>query len=151
MSLGSGIDLLRPTYKVPLSIPFIAAHLNANKSQAEIAKVAGCSEQAVSQYIQRHFSILEVCCDKSDTILALQCKMSASKANQLLYDVLNSVDYKPAPKDLVSLNIVAGTQTQRYAELTGKTGNTVINIANIVDDLARRKDELLKRLTPSTD
>lgn len=135
------LDNLRVNYKVPLSVQFIAAHLNAGKIPADIARIAGVSDQAVSDYIKRHFDKFEVMCDKNDTLLKMQVKLNAYKAGELLNVSLNALDLstpEKAAKHLVPLNIVAGTQTQRLNELSGRIGNTVINVQTVITDAQSR-------------
>ncbi|MCK5505672.1 MAG: hypothetical protein KAJ10_10940 [Thermodesulfovibrionia bacterium] len=122
--------------KIDLSVPFIAFHFNQGRTQSDIARIANKSRQAVSDYVLRHLEDLEVL-KNSDGFLALKHKYLAYKAIENQSKLL---DIDPEKKDMIALNAIAGTSTDKYRLLSNQATEITENrkfSARISDILVR--------------
>ena len=111
--------LNRPA-RIPLSVELIAYHLSRGQSQADIARLCGCSRVAVHDYIDRHPDELEILRDQSDALLGLRYKRMAAKALGVCNTLLNN----PRERDLHSSGILSGVFFDKYRLASNKsTGN----------------------------
>ncbi len=136
--------------KVKLSVPLIASFITKRYRQSDIARAWNVSDQAVSSYIKKHYEELLPLVDTSDGLSAMMSKHIATKAKERIDNILTVDTFNK--KDLVPLNIVAGTQIDKYRLLSDKsTENVSIDAidGNIVDcDRAIQKAKArIKKLT----
>ncbi len=125
------IDHIDHLPKLRLSIPLVAAYLSRGKTQVEIARACNLSRQAINQYISTHYDdLLPLIGD--DHYLGIKTKHIANQAMDKMSSVL--IDIVPDKKDLVTLNIIAGTMIDKSRLLSGQP--TVIIDHNIVADLS---------------
>lgn len=137
-AMSSALDKLDVSFKVPLSVQFIAKYLKAGRSQAEISRIAGVTPQAVNDYIHKRYELFEPLLDRDDTALADLSKLVAIKAQRNLTALL---DDTPEKKDLIALNAISGTHIDKYRLLSGKSTENTLNLSLIVD-----LNEFLKQL-----
>jgi len=145
IALNNPVESLRD-YKVKLTVPLVSKLLLEGKRQADIATVTNNTAQNVSIFIKRNYDAITTIIDPDDRLLAFKSKEIASKATDLISNIL-TVD-KFTRKDLVSLNITAGTQIDKYRLLSNKSTSNV-SIARIdadLDDLDKQEQELTARL-----
>ena len=109
--------------KVKLSVPLIASFITKQYRQVDIAKACNVSDQAISSYIKRHYDQLLPLIDSSDGLSAMMSKHIASKAKTEINNILDIDTFNK--KDLVALNIVAGTQIDKYRLLSDKSTENV--------------------------
>jgi predicted DNA-binding protein YlxM (UPF0122 family) len=109
--------------KVKLSVPLIASFITKQYRQVDIAKACNVSDQAISSYIKRHYDQLLPLIDSSDGLSAMMSKHIASKAKVEINNILDIDTFNK--KDLVALNIVAGTQIDKYRLLSDKSTENV--------------------------
>ena len=109
--------------KVKLSVPLIASFITKRYRQVDIAKACNVSDQAISSYIKRHYDQLLPLIDSSDGLSAMMSKHIASKAKTEINNILDIDTFNK--KDLVALNIVAGTQIDKYRLLSDKSTENV--------------------------
>jgi len=109
--------------KVKLSVPLIASFITKRYRQVDIAKACNVSDQAISSYIKRHYDQLLPLIDSSDGLSAMISKHIASKAKTEINNILDIDTFNK--KDLVALNIVAGTQIDKYRLLSDKSTENV--------------------------
>ncbi len=109
--------------KVKLSVPLIASFIAKQYRQSDIAKACNVSDQAVSSYIKAHYEELLPLVDTSDGLSAMMSKHIAAKAKEKIDNILTVDTFNK--KDLVPLNIVAGTQDDKYRLLSGKSTQNV--------------------------
>ena len=136
--------------KVKLSVPLIASFIAKQYRQVDIARACNVSDQAVSSYIKKHYEELLPLVDTSDGLSAMMSKHIATKAKERIDNILTVDTFNK--KDIVPLNIVAGTQIDKYRLLSDKsTKNVSIDAidGNIVDcDRAIQKAKArIKKLT----
>ncbi len=132
--------------KVKLTVPIIASFILKGLRQADIAKACNVSDQAVSSYIKTHYDEIIPIVDPTDRLLALQSKDIARKALKKIDSIIDVEEF--TKRDLFPLNVVAGTQIDKYRLLSDKsTQNVSIDQidANIKEFDAREK-ELLAQL-----
>ena len=128
------VEELDNPIKTKLSVPLLAAFLNAGHSQSKIATTCNISRQAVNDYITRHYNELEPLVDTTDGLMAMQSKHIAVKAMNQLTKVL---DMQPKRSDLVSLSTVAGTMIDKTLILQGKATQIVK-----YEDMGKELEEL---------
>ena len=116
------LDKLSET-KVKLSVPLIASFITKQYRQVDIAKACNVSDQAISSYIKRHYDQLLPLIDSSDGLSAMMSKHIASKAKVEINNILDIDTFNK--KDLVALNIVAGTQIDKYRLLSDRSTSNV--------------------------
>ena len=109
--------------KVKLSVPLIASFITKQYRQVDIAKACNVSDQAISSYIKRHYDQLLPLIDSSDGLSAMMSKHIASKAKTEINNILDIDTFNK--KDLVALNIVAGTQLDKYRLLSDRSTSNV--------------------------
>ena len=109
--------------KVKLSVPLIASFITKQYRQVDIAKACNVSDQAISSYIKRHYDQLLPLIDSSDGLSAMMSKHIASKAKTEINNILDIDTFNK--KDLVALNIVAGTQIDKYRLLSDRSTSNV--------------------------
>lgn len=109
--------------KVKLTVPLIASYIAKGYTQANIARVCNLSDQAVSDYIKRHYDELAPLVDTTDNILAMRSKHLANKAQGKIEVILEVDSFNK--KDLVPLNIVSGTHVDKYRLLSDKSTQNV--------------------------
>mgnify|MGYP003138734811 FL=1 len=109
--------------KVKLSVPLIASFITKQYRQVDIAKACNVSDQAISSYIKRHYDQLLPLIDSSDGLSAMMSKHIASKAKVEINNILDIDTFNK--KDLVALNIVAGTQIDKYRLLSDRSTSNV--------------------------
>ena len=109
--------------KVKLSVPLIASFITKQYRQVDIAKACNVSDQAISSYIKRHYDQLLPLIDSSDGLSAMMSKHIATKAKVEINNILDIDTFNK--KDLVALNIVAGTQIDKYRLLSDKSTENV--------------------------
>lgn len=102
--------------KVKLSVPLVASYLSKNYLQVDIARACNISEGWVSQYISKHYKQLAPLLDQSDGLAAFKAKHLANKA----MDRINIHLSETTKKDLIALNAISGTHTDKYLALSGK-------------------------------
>ena len=114
----------------------------------QIARIIGCSHQWVSQYVQKNYGAFAPLLDNTDSITALKSKRIADIAQDKLIEHLP----KATQKDLVALNITAGTQIDKYRLLTGQsTENVAIDaVGNDIKDLDDQASLLEARIMSVT-
>ncbi|HJL63803.1 MAG TPA: hypothetical protein QGH36_06365 [Candidatus Marinimicrobia bacterium] len=109
--------------KVKLSVPLIASFITKRYRQSDIARACNVSDQAVSSYIKKHYEELLPLVDTSDGLSAMMSKHIATKAKERIDNILTVDTFNK--KDLVPLNIVAGTQIDKYRLLSDKSTENV--------------------------
>ena len=109
--------------KVKLSVPLIASFITKRYRQSDIARACNVSDQAVSSYIKKHYEELLPLVDTSDGLSAMMSKHIASKAKVEINNILDIDTFNK--KDLVALNIVAGTQIDKYRLLSDRSTSNV--------------------------
>ena len=109
--------------KVKLSVPLIASFITKQYRQVDIAKACNVSDQAISSYIKRHYDQLLPLIDSSDGLSAMMSKHIATKAKERIDNILTVDTFNK--KDLVALNITAGTQIDKYRLLSDKSTENV--------------------------
>ena len=109
--------------KVKLSVPLIASFITKRYRQSDIARACNVSDQAVSSYIKKHYEELLPLVDTSDGLSAMMSKHIATKAKGRIDNILTVDTFNK--KDLVPLNIVAGTQIDKYRLLSDKSTENV--------------------------
>jgi len=125
--------------KVKLSVPLIASFIAKRYRQSDIAKACNVSDQAVSSYIKAHYEELLPLVDTSDGLSAMMSKHIATKAKEKIDNIL-TVD-KFDKKDLVALNITAGTQIDKYRLLSDKSTQNFS-----IDAIQTRREDRAKRI-----
>jgi predicted transcriptional regulator len=117
-----------------LTVPLVATLLSKNKTQAEIARLFGKSDQAVSQFIQRNETDLAVLKNFEDvTVNAL--KHSVCR-------IVNSVEESDIKKaGLVGKFTAAGIGIEKVRLLQDKSTSN-LSVRSVVDDIRKRKEEL---------
>lgn len=132
--------------KVKLSVPLIASFIAKQYRQSDIAKACNVSDQAVSSYIKAHYEELLPLVDTSDGLSAMMSKHIATKAKEKIDNIL-TVD-KFDKKDLVALNITAGTQIDKYRLLSDKSTQNVSihSIESNIKELEQESAALDKEL-----
>ncbi len=133
-----GLEKLSET-KVKLSVPLIASFIAKQYRQSDIAKACNVSDQAVSSYIKAHYEELLPLVDTSDGLSAMMSKHIATKAKEKIDNILTVDTF--TKKDLVPLNIVAGTQDDKYRLLSGKSTQNVS-----IDAIHARREDRQKRI-----
>ena len=128
--------------KITLSIPFIALHLNACKSQADIARLTGHSPQWVNEFIQKNKDELEVLSNK-DGLLALHSKYIAVKGMKELHKELD----RSGKKNIIALNAVIGTHIDKYRLLSDQSTENISMKAMILTQISL--DDKLSKLLNS--
>lgn len=126
--------------KVSLSVPLVASFLTKQLRQRDIARACNVSDQAVSQYIRTHADKLAPLLDHDSGLPAMMSKHIAVEAKGKLKTILEVETF--TKKDIVPLNILAGTQDDKYRLLSDKsTQNMSINTVtdNIKDIQAQIK------------
>jgi hypothetical protein len=127
----NNIDSL-DNFRIKPTVPFIGSYLRRGYTQAQIARISNNSPQCINNFIKRHYDELAPLVDDTDNIMTVKAKHIASKAQDKINDIL-AVD-KFDKKDLVPLNIVSGTHTDKYRLLSDKSTQNVsmaVNDANI--------------------
>jgi len=110
--------------KIELTVPIIANLMAQGHRQVDIARICNVSRSSVSGYIKRHYDKLVPLFDNSDRILALKSKHIANQALEKIENIISSTnDFNK--KDLVGLNITAGTQIDKYRLLSDKSTSNV--------------------------
>ena len=132
------LDKLSET-KVKLSVPLIASFITKQYRQVDIAKACNVSDQAISSYIKRHYDQLLPLIDSSDGLSAMMSKHIASKAKVEINNILDIDTFNK--KDLVALNIVAGTQIDKYRLLSDKSTENVS--IGAIDDNIKEQDQAI--------
>ena len=132
------VSSLEVTEKIPLTVPLIVNAFNNGKTQADISRICNVSEQAVSEYRQRHDEEIMVLTDKSDSILALQHKMNTYKASRNLSLCLENATTK---KEIIANVAVIDRLTPAFRLLQDKSTS---NLA--IQDVSKRRQELEKEL-----
>ena len=132
--------------KVKLSVPLIASFITKQYRQVDIAKACNVSDQAISSYIKRHYDQLLPLIDSSDGLSAMMSKHIATKAKERIDNILTVDTFNK--KDLVALNITAGTQIDKYRLLSDKsTSNVSIDTIDAeINELTEREKELEAQL-----
>jgi len=132
--------------KVKLSVPLIASFITKRYRQSDIARACNVSDQAVSSYIKKHYEELLPLVDTSDGLSAMMSKHIATKAKERIDNILTVDTFNK--KDLVPLNIVAGTQIDKYRLLSDKsTSNVSIDTIDAeINELTEREKELEAQL-----
>ena len=132
--------------KVKLSVPLIASFITKQYRQVDIAKACNVSDQAVSSYIKKHYAELLPLVDTSDGLSAMMSKHIATKAKERIDNILTVDTFNK--KDLVALNITAGTQIDKYRLLSDKsTSNVSIDTIDAeINELTEREKELEAQL-----
>ena len=125
--------------KVKLSVPLIASFITKQYRQVDIAKACNVSDQAISSYIKRHYDQLLPLIDSSDGLSAMMSKHIASKAKTEINNILDIDTFNK--KDLVALNIVAGTQIDKYRLLSDRSTSNVS--VSAVDGNIRECDQAI--------
>ena len=125
--------------KVKLSVPLIASFITKQYRQVDIAKACNVSDQAISSYIKRHYDQLLPLIDSSDGLSAMMSKHIASKAKVEINNILDIDTFNK--KDLVALNIVAGTQIDKYRLLSDRS--TSIVSVSAVDSNIKECDQAI--------
>jgi len=115
--MSNALEILKPNFKVKLSVPLIAAYLKQGKKQTDIATACNVSDQAVSDYIKRHNDKLLPLVEPTDTYLATK---SLHVANMAMDNLSKLLDSPPNKKELIALNAISGTHTDKYLTLSGK-------------------------------
>jgi predicted transcriptional regulator len=132
--------------KVKLSVPLIASFITKRYRQSDIARACNVSDQAVSSYIKKHYEELLPLVDTSDSLSAMMSKHIATKAKERIDNILTVDTFNK--KDLVALNITAGTQIDKYRLLSDKsTSNVSIDTIDAeINELTEREKELEAQL-----
>ena len=132
--------------KVKLSVPLIASFITKRYRQSDIARACNVSDQAVSSYIKKHYAELLPLVDTSDGLSAMMSKHIATKAKERIDNILTVDTFNK--KDLVALNITAGTQIDKYRLLSDKsTSNVSIDTIDAeINELTEREKELEAQL-----
>ena len=132
--------------KVKLSVPLIASFVTKRYRQSDIARACNVSDQAVSSYIKKHYEELLPLVDTSDGLSAMMSKHIATKAKERIDNILTVDTFNK--KDLVALNITAGTQIDKYRLLSDKsTSNVSIDTIDAeINELTEREKELEAQL-----
>jgi predicted transcriptional regulator len=132
--------------KVKLSVPLIASFITKRYRQSDIARACNVSDQAVSSYIKKHYEELLPLVDTSDGLSAMMSKHIATKAKERIDNILTVDTFNK--KDLVALNITAGTQIDKYRLLSDKsTSNVSIDTIDAeINELTEREKELEAQL-----
>jgi len=132
--------------KVKLSVPLIASFITKRYRQSDIARACNVSDQAVSSYIKKHYEELLPLVDTSDGLSAMMSKHIATKAKERIVNILTVDTFNK--KDLVALNITAGTQIDKYRLLSDKsTSNVSIDTIDAeINELTEREKELEAQL-----
>ena len=125
--------------KVKLSVPLIASFITKQYRQVDIAKACNVSDQAVSSYIKKHYDQLLPLIDTSDGLSAMMSKHIAVKAKGRINNILTVDTFNK--KDLVPLNIVAGTQIDKYRLLSDKSTENVS--IGAIDDNIKEQDQAI--------
>ena len=114
--------------KVKLSIPLVASYLSKDYNQRDIARACNVSDAWVSEYISKHYKQLAPLLDTTDGLAAFKNKHLANKAQDRINIHLNET----TKKDLIALNAISGTHTDKYLALSGKapieSGKLVFNV-----------------------
>ena len=136
--------------KVKLSVPLIASFITKRYRQSDIARACNVSDQAVSSYIKKHYEELLPLVDTSDGLSAMMSKHIATKAKERIDNILTVDTFNK--KALVPLNIVAGTQIDKYRLLSDKSAENVsigainANIAELEKGIGEDEARLNKLL-----
>ena len=120
MELLANLDTM---FKLKLSVPLLATYLRRGVSQADIARICNVSPQAVNDYTQRHSDELAPLIDKDDSYLTTVHKQIALKAGKNIVELL---DLTPEKKDMIALNAISGTHTDKYKASVGKVTNITV-------------------------
>jgi len=124
--------------KIPLSVPLIVNALNVGKKQADIARMCGVSEQAVSDYKQRHISEIGLALDKSDASQAIMHRINIARASEKLHTAL---DFTATKKDIIPLVAVIDRLTPALRLLEGKSTSNISAIASIIEAVHSEKQD----------
>ena len=129
-------------FKIKLTVPMVTGLLLSGKKQVEISRMCNVTESWVSEFIQRHYDEIYAVIDPTDRFMALKSKTVASRALDKIDKILTSEVFDK--RHLVSLNITAGTQIDKYRLLAGKSTENVSIDAVISSraDLNKRRESL---------
>ena len=143
--LGNPVEQLK-NYKVTLTVPLVSRLLLDGNKPADIARACNVTDQWVSKFIKKNSDELLAIVDPTDRLLSLKSKYIASQAIDKINTIL-TVD-RFDKKDLVALNITAGTQIDKHRLMAGKSTQSVsVDIINSnITDRQKRREELLKEL-----
>ena len=119
----TNLEGIETNFRLKLTVPLIATYLRRGTTQTEIARICGVSPQAVNDYIKRHSEELSPLIDKDDSYLTTLHKSIALKAGG---NLLNILDLPADKKDMIALNIVSGTHTDKYKASVGKATNVTV-------------------------
>lgn len=133
--------------KVRLTVPLVASYLSRGIRQSDIARACNLHTSTVSKYIKTNYDKLGVLIDNTDGLMAMASKHVANMALGRLDNILEHTENFDK-KDLVALNIVSGTQIDKYRLLSDKsTSNVAIDTCKqSLEDLNKREQDLLKKL-----
>ena len=146
---GNPVEQLN-NYKVTLTVPLVSKLLLDGNKPADIARACNVTDQWVSKFIKKHYDEILAVVDPTDRLLALKSKHIASRAIDKINNILAVDSFDK--KDLVALNITAGTQIDKHRLLTGQATQIVsmaANDANMAETLAAIKasEARIKALT----
>lgn len=122
--------------KPKLTVEHVAALLQKNYTQVQIAKHLHVSRQAVDQFVDRHYDILQPLIDNTDTVFAIRLKSEAIKVANSIDDA----DHKKA--NLLQKATTVGILIDKYRLLTNKsTDNLDIHLHAKIEDALKQLQE----------
>lgn len=148
MQINPSVQALKilKDYKVKLSVSMVSKFILDGLTQSEIARACNCSPQWVHDYIKLHYDDIAVIVDPSGKHLALKSKTLANGAINKLDSLLTTEIF--TKKDIIALNILAGTQIDKFRLLNGEsTENISMTSLDISkSDLEERRNLLKQRI-----
>ncbi len=110
--------------KIKLSIPLVANLMLKGLKQVDIARTCNITRQTVNAYIKKHLDELLPLLDESDRLVAIKARHIADKSLNVIDDIINTTD-DFGKRDLISLNVVAGTQIDKHRLLSNQSTSNI--------------------------
>ncbi len=125
--------------KIKLTVPLVLSYLLKEYSQQKIGEITGKSQQAISQFVQKHYDILQPLRAKDNLYMAAKSKYIASRAQDVTIDILDNCD-DFNKKDLIPVTAVLDRNVTTDRLLSGESTSNV-SIDTINHNMAERQTQ----------
>ncbi len=136
------------TVRVKLTVPLVLSYLLKEYSQAKIGQITGRSQQAVSQFVAKHYDVLQPLANKDNLYMAAKSKYIASRAQDVTIDILDSCqDFNKRDLIPVTATLDRNITTHRLLSDESTANVSVSTVNSNMAERQKQREELLKELS----